>query len=90
MLSKIKLEHSMAEGLRDFLESIKDWPEIQRIIPGRISRVKGQGSTRFKIQYDTSAGLKCLYRRGSTVQEVFFVSSERNLLRSRLESVSAF
>lgn len=82
--SKIKTEHSMIKGLLKFLESIEDWKEIQGIIPGLIKPSKSS-KLEVTIQYVTDSGLKCLAKSDGAVQEVFFVSSEPDKLKSKLQ-----
>lgn len=74
--SKVKYEHAMLPGLRELLESIQHWPEIQAINPGRISRTKPIGKSMLLIQYELQSGLKTIYKSGNGIQEVFFVSSD--------------
>jgi len=45
-------------------------------VPGRIKVRRGKTPACFKIQYPTSAGLKCLYTGTGTVQEVFLICSD--------------
>jgi hypothetical protein len=45
-------------------------------VPGRIKVRRGKTAPSFKIQYPTSAGLKCLYTGTGTVQEVFLICSD--------------
>ena len=82
--SKLKYEHSMIDGLRRLLESIEVWEEIDAIIPGRIQPVNKSHALRIKIQYEIQTGLKCLALSGPAVQEVFFVSSNIEMLREKL------
>lgn len=82
--SKIKTEHSMIKGLLKLLESIEDWEEIQGIIPGLIKPSKSS-TIELTIQYITPAGLKCLAKCDGAVQEVFFVSSEPEKLKTKLQ-----
>ena len=88
--SKIKYDHTMIEELRKFLESIESWSEIQSIIPGRINHVGRPTNFRIRIQYDTRTGIKCLVRSRSAVQEVFFVTPDRNALRNHLSQTRQF
>ena len=82
--SKIKTEHSMIKGLLKLLESIEDWEEIQGIIPGLIKPSKSSG-IELTIQYITQSGVKCLAKSDGAVQEVFFVSSTPDALKTKLE-----
>ncbi|MBL8085695.1 MAG: hypothetical protein JNN26_23915, partial [Candidatus Obscuribacter sp.] len=42
--SKIKYQHGMIKGLREALEAIESWSEIQTIVPGEIKPCRGSGS----------------------------------------------
>ena len=83
--SKIKYQHGMITGLRDLLESIEDWPEFRSAIPGVIRPTKGSGAATLRVQYVTSAGLKCLAKSGAAVQEVFFVTDDAVALKTKIE-----
>ncbi len=82
--SKIKYEHKMIQGLRQALEEIEDWPEIQSIIPAEIKPVKHAHTLKVVAKNDTSSGIKCIAYSGCAVQEVFVVSGERDALRAKL------
>src|SRR5438552_3482910 len=84
--SKIKYEHHMIQGLRQFLEKIQVWDEIKSIIPGEIRPTKASVLLRLEIKYDTPTGVKCLARSGAAVQEVFIVTSSPEIFRRRLNS----
>jgi hypothetical protein len=86
--SKIKFEHALIPGLRKFLESIEDWPEIDAINPGEIRPARALGRFRFKIQYRTHSGFKCLAQAHTgAVQEVFLVTSSPEMLETRLREL---
>ena len=78
--NKIKREHSMIEGAVDWLEDLADHPEITDIIPGVINhrRPSGNGIT---FQYETKTGCKLLVKNGGSIQEVFVVTSEPQVVR---------
>lgn len=84
--SKIKYEHGMISGLREFLESIEDWPEFRSAIPGVIRPIRGSGDLQLRVQYATPAGLKCLAKAGAAVQEVFFVTADPAALEKRIKA----
>lgn len=83
--SKIKTEHSMIKGLFSFLEKLESLEEIQGIIPGLIKKSKSNSTLEIRVQYITSSGLKCLAKSDCAVQELFFVSSDPEVLKSKLE-----
>lgn len=76
---KIKYEHSMIHGLRDFLESIQKNPHIKSMIPGEIKPVKTFSHLIIRRLMPTPTGLKALFHSGGAVQEVFFVGEEKIL-----------
>lgn len=84
--SKIKYEHRMIGGLRDYLErQLEPMAEVRSIIPGRISRVRGARSElRVRFQYATDTGAKLIARGPGVVQEVFVVTPSPQRLRERL------
>ena len=74
---RIKRQHGRVGGLDGLLDRIvKKCPHVSRIVPGRIKVRRGKTPASFKIQYPTSAGLKCLYTATGTVQEVFLICSD--------------
>ncbi|MCC7349971.1 MAG: hypothetical protein IT446_05320 [Phycisphaerales bacterium] len=73
---RIKRQHGRVGGLDSLLDQIiRQCPHISRIVPGRIKVRRGHTPPNFKIQYNTDAGLKCLYTATGTVQEVFLICS---------------
>ena len=81
---KLKIEHSIIDGLRPVLERLlKDQPQIRSIIPGVIRPVrdaKGHPSVRVTVQ--TTNGWKAIALSQGARQELF-VSTE--LSRQELE-----
>jgi hypothetical protein len=74
---RIKRQHGRICGLDDVLTKIvKECASVSRIVPGRIKVRRGIGRPAFKIQYPTTAGLKCLYTAPGTVQEVFLICND--------------
>jgi hypothetical protein len=74
---RIKRQHGRVKGLDAILDRIvQQCPFVSRIVPGRIKVRRGKGSTKLKLQYETGAGLKCLYLGTGTVQEVFLICSD--------------
>ena len=79
----VKRQHGRVEGLDEILDRIvRDCPYVTRIIPGRIGRKRGKTPGVLKIQYattpgggtgDPTNGLKCIYTRQGSWQEVFLV-----------------
>ncbi|MEX0777816.1 MAG: DUF2103 domain-containing protein [Phycisphaeraceae bacterium] len=80
---RIKRQHGRVEGLDALLDRIvRDCPFVLRIVPGRMGRKKGKTPQRLRIQYDTvkpgsqPTGLKCIYTRAGSWQEVFLICSD--------------
>jgi hypothetical protein len=74
---RIKRKHGRVEGLDKLLTVVvRDCPHVTRIVPGRISRRSGRTAPSFKVQYETGAGVKCIYVGPNTVQEVFLICSD--------------
>ncbi len=70
---KLKIEHSIIEGLRPVLERLlKDNPEIRSIIPGVIRRVRdARGEPRIRVTVSTSNGWKAIALSAGARQELF-------------------
>ena len=82
---RIKRQHGRVGGLDTILNRIvADCPHVSRIVPGRIKVRRGHTAPSFRIQYPTSAGLKCLYNGTGTVQEVFLICSDANAAKKWL------
>lgn len=74
---KVKVEHTLLEGLSEYLKEIEKWDCVETIIPGRIVRQnKGRGSKGLFLKYRTISGFKLLYKTGTSVQEVFVVCKD--------------
>lgn len=83
---KIKREHSRVGGLDAILERVlAEAPGVSRIVPGRIKTRRGKTPPGFKVQYETTTGLKCLYTGTGTVQEVFVVTNEPHAAHAWVE-----
>jgi hypothetical protein len=81
---KVKREHHMLEGLEEILREIGKWECVESIIPGRIARTnRGKGSRGIFLKYRTMSGFKVLYKRGTSVQEVFVVCKDYNDFEKR-------
>lgn len=74
---RVKKQHGRIHGLDEVLQRIvKECEAVTRIVPGRISVRRGTAGRCLKLQYPTTAGLKCLYSAAGTVQEVFLICSD--------------
>jgi hypothetical protein len=82
---RIKRQHGRVGGLDEILNFIvANCPHVSRIVPGRIKVRRGKTPPNFKVQYPTSAGLKCLYTGTGTVQEVFLIFSDADATKKWL------
>ncbi len=80
----VKMEHHIIPGLREVLEEIGHWPEVQTVVPGRIKHT-GKGSTMWlRVQDQTVSGLKILAHNGGAVQEVFVVTGSPETVTARI------
>lgn len=90
---KIVLRHHPIEGLVKALEIIEAIPEVQTIMPGVITSVRGRpigrrhvGGIFLKLQYIAPDGhIRLIARQGNTTQEVRVVSAEPELTFSQLK-----
>ena len=74
---KVVQTHSTyCDGLLDFANALASRPDISRIVPGRITRSRGQ-TEHFELMVKTAtdSGWKCVARKGSQLQEVFLVTT---------------
>jgi len=82
-------------GLDEILDRIvRDCPHVMRIIPGRMGRTRGTTPGGLKIQYPTTPaggaggptnGLKCIYTRQGSWQEVFVICDDAAAAQRWLE-----
>ncbi|WP_457622269.1 DUF2103 domain-containing protein [Persephonella sp.] len=84
----IKKEHHIIEDGEELLNELIKNKLVRSVIPGRIKTTpKGKpGITRLTYQYDTKSGAKLLLKKGSTVQEVFVITDDREALKKFIES----
>lgn len=91
----IKRQHGRIEGLDVILDRIvRECPHVTRIIPGRMGRKRGKTPGGLKVQYpttpggvdDPASGLKCIYTRQGSWQEVFLVCDDAAEARRWLEA----
>lgn len=76
------------EGLIPWLKELAADEAIQTITPGVIARVKGRSpGLKLRVSTPMRGGHKVVVRRGSTVQEVFVVTSlDADELSKRIEA----
>ena len=88
--NKIKREHSIIKGLKDYLErNISDLDYVKSIIPGEITvgNTTGQNLV-VRYKYSTVSGAKLIARSGNSVQEVFVTTSNPEKIEQLIESLS--
>ena len=89
---KLKVEHSIIEGVRDLLERLlAENPEIRTIIPGVIRRVRdARGKVRVHITVPTANGWKAIALSAGARQELFISTAmDRPELERALERALA-
>ncbi len=68
------MEHHIITDFTKLLLEIEKHEDINRIIPGRISRQQKWSSTmRFRITIPTNSWFKCIMSKWATAQELFVV-----------------
>mgnify|MGYP001393895477 CR=1 FL=1 len=85
-MARLVRNHSTnIDGLIKWLKKISKNESIKTITPGALSKAKGRGEHLIlKITVKTNDGYKLLARKGSLVQEVFFVT---NLMENELKKI---
>ena len=72
----VKTHSTYVDGLIDVLNKIAKRSDIKTITPGLIRNTKkSTGSLKLKISVKTKYGYKLLAKKGSCIQEVFFITS---------------
>ncbi len=85
--NKIKQEHGIIKGLKKFLEhKVSTLDTVEGIIPGRIKVGKTPGENLIvTYQYSTVSGAKLIARSGTSVQEVFVITSDPEEVKQAIE-----
>jgi hypothetical protein len=81
---KLKVEHSILDGVRDILERlIRDNPEVRAVIPGVIRPVRdARGPVKIRVTVATTTGWKAIALSAGARQELFISTG---LLKGQLE-----
>ena len=90
--NKLKVEHSIIEGVRDLLERLlAENSEIRTVIPGVIRRVRdARGKVRIHITVPTANGWKAIALSAGARQELFLITAmERPELERAIERALA-
>ncbi len=89
---RLKIEHSIIEGLRDILETLlAKQPEIRSVIPGVIRPVRdAKGKVRIRITVPTQNGWKAIALSAGARQELFISTGlDKAALAAALERAGA-
>ncbi len=86
MQGKLKVEHSIIDGVRDLLEDLLvNNPEIRSVIPGVIRPVRdAKGEVKVRITVPTTNGWKAIALSAGARQELFISTA---LSKEDLEKV---
>lgn len=81
--NKLKVEHSILEGLRPVLERLVEDPDIRSVIPGVIRPVRdAKGAVRIRVTVPVQNGWKAIALASGARQELFLSTA---LNREQLE-----
>lgn len=89
---KLKVEHSIIDGVRDCLERLlADNAEIRSVIPGVIRQVRdARGAVRIHVTVPTTNGWKAIALSAGARQELFISTAlEKEQLEKAIERVLA-
>ena len=89
---RLKIEHSIIDGLRDVLETLlAEQPEIRSVIPGVIRPVRdAKGKVRIRVTVPTQNGWKAIALSAGARQELFISTAlGKPQLEAALEQAGA-
>jgi hypothetical protein len=89
---KLKVEHSIIDGVRDLLERLlARHPEVRSVIPGVIRPVRdARGEVKVRVTVPTSNGWKAIALSAGARQELFISTSySREQLEAALRECAA-
>jgi hypothetical protein len=70
--NRLKIEHSIIDGLRPVLERMLEWEEIRTIVPGVIKVVRdARGEVKIHVTVPTTNGWKAIALAAGSRQELF-------------------
>jgi hypothetical protein len=87
---KLKIEHSIIDGVRDVLEQLlANNPEIRSVIPGVIRPVRdARGEVKIHVTVPTTNGWKAIALSAGARQELFISTSlSKEELETRLQAL---
>jgi len=69
---RLKIKHSIIDGLRPVLERMLGWEEIRTIVPGVIKAVRdARGEVKIRVTVATQNGWKAIALAAGSRQELF-------------------
>ena len=70
--NRLKIEHSIIDGLRPVLERMLEWDEVRTIVPGVIKGVRdARGEVKIRVTVPTQNGWKAIALAAGSRQELF-------------------
>jgi hypothetical protein len=70
--NRLKIEHSIIDGLRRVLERMLEWDEVRTIVPGVIKGVRdARGEVKIRVTVPTQNGWKAIALAAGSRQELF-------------------
>ena len=82
---KIVHNHSsLVPGLKDAMKEISNWPEVDSVVPGHMTRGGRTPGFQITVQRDTISGLRCIAKHGSGNQELYITTSRQTTVRHRM------
>jgi hypothetical protein len=70
--NRLKIEHSIIDGLRPVLERMLEWDEVRTIVPGVIKVVRdARGEVKIHVTVPTQNGWKAIALAAGSRQELF-------------------
>lgn len=82
---RLKIEHSIIDGLRPVLERLLEWEEIRSIVPGVIKPVRdAKGEVRLRVTVPTTNGWKAIALSAGSRQELFISTT---ITQAELEGI---
>jgi hypothetical protein len=85
---RLKIEHSIIDGLRPVLQQLLEHKDIRTIIPGVIRHVRdAKGPVRIRVTVETTNGWKAIALSAGSRQELFISTA---LPKIALEGIIEF
>jgi hypothetical protein len=89
--NKLKVEHSIIEGVRDVLERLLQSPHVRSVIPGVIRPVRdAKGKVRVRVTVPVQNGWKAIAFSAGARQELFISTPlEKEALEKAISAAGA-